>query len=464
MTALSIEAYFEEAGSRLRRYIPPAGQWTPVEQAVFGPLDFYRVEAAQAEAMQFAAIRYTFQRHYQLNPFYRGFCQERGVAPDDLRDPQDLEKIPLIPDRFFKGYPAGRDFAAWLGNVFTGELPRIHIRQAQPSFEQVLQAFNSAGLSITYSSGTGGRQTVIPRDRQTDNISAYVLAHAIIAMGYPFWQHDMSGYLLMPNPFKTDLHAGRVGKVFFDAIAQVQVAIDRQIPAHLIRMAMSDEKGLRPAVLRLFNRVSSLRMIDRIIRWLEQNHKTGRKFAMIGAPYLAWAVIDRLQKRGRSFDFSQSGAIVTGGGWKVFEGQRLPVDEFRRQAQATLGIQPKYCLDLYGMVESNGWMVHCQEGHYLHLPQTFVKGIALDGQLKPLGYGEWGRFAYLDGSALSFPGFIMTGDRVRMLEHCPACDRPGPVLDPEIQRLSGEELRGCGEEVRRMVTMDMGGARERPGL
>jgi len=41
-----------------------------------------------------------------------------------------------------------------------------------------------------------------------------------------------------------------------------------------------------------------------------------------------------------------------------------------------------------------------------------------------------------------------------MYEHCPVCDRPGPVLEPEIHRATGEEARGCAEEVRRALARD----------
>ena len=44
-----------------------------------------------------------------------------------------------------------------------------------------------------------------------------------------------------------------------------------------------------------------------------------------------------------------------------------------------------------------------------------------------------------------------------MLEHCPVCDRPGPVLEPEIQRAPSEEMRGCAEEVRRIFAQTIHG-------
>ena len=32
------------------------------------------------------------------------------------------------------------------------------------------------------------------------------------------------------------------------------------------------------------------------------------------------------------------------------------------------------------------------------------------------------------------------------------CDRPGPVLASEIERAKGEEVRGCAEEIRRVIS------------
>ena len=106
------------------------------------------------------------------------------------------------------------------------------------------------------------------------------------------------------------------------------------------------------------------------------------------------------------------------------------------------------------MVEGNGFMLQCPEGHYLHTPYTYYKPLVLDDDLMPMGYGEWGRYAFLDAIAQSYPGFIVSGDRARLLEHCPVCDRPGPVLEPEIERAKGEEERGCAEELRRVLAED----------
>ncbi|MGZ4904977.1 MAG: hypothetical protein ACXVIG_08325 [Halobacteriota archaeon] len=42
-----------------------------------------------------------------------------------------------------------------------------------------------------------------------------------------------------------------------------------------------------------------------------------------------------------------------------------------------------------------------------------------------------------------------------MYEHCPACDRPGPVLEPDIRSAKGEEVLGCAEVVGRVLEHEL---------
>jgi hypothetical protein len=165
--------------------------------------------------------------------------------------------------------------------------------------------------------------------------------------------------------------------------------------------------------------------------------------------------MEKMKQKGITLNFGEKGGIGTGGGWKIHEHSRMTTADFRKEVKEVLGIPEKFCLDVYGMVEGNGWMVNCPEGHYLHAPYTYYKSLVLNEEFKPIEYGEWGRFAFLDAAALSYPGFIVTGDKVRLLKKCPVCDRPGPVLEPEVKRAEGEDIRGCAEEVRRMLSSDL---------
>jgi hypothetical protein len=449
------EKYIAKLEKCISKYIPPKNTWTPVDEAVYKPLDFYRVPLKEAEEMQLKSIKYAFNNHYENNEFYYNFCKEHDISPKEIKTLNDLEKIPLIPDKFFKDYPSGKDFANWVGNIYTGDLPRIIIKNSKPSYDDVINAFNKAGLALTYSSGTGGRHTFIPRDQKTFYTSEYAAAKSIISMIYPFWDYDSYGYLIMPNPKKTNVYAGKALEIYFDVVKDVRVAIDREISTEMIRLTMSG-RGIKGKLIRLFTKRASNKMIDEIINWLEEHDKAKDKITLVGAPFILFSVMNKLKREGRSFNFGERGAVATGGGWKIQEHNRITVSEFRNQVKEVLGIPEKYCLDIYGMVEGNGWMIHCPEGHYLHAPYSYYKPMVLDEEFKQVGYGESGRFAFLDAAAMSYPGFIVTGDQVRLLENCPVCDRPGPVLEPEIKRAAGEEIRGCAEEMRKMLSSDLG--------
>lgn len=450
---LSYQEYIRYFNERLRKYFPKQDEWTPVDDALFSPDDLYRIPVEEAAKMQLSSIKYAFDIHYHNSEFYRSFCEKHRITPADIRTNNDLTKIPLIPDIFFKNYPVGREFANWLGNLYTGKLPNIKIRQQNPSHEQVLDAFNEAGLEINYSSGTGGRHTFIPRDHRTFCNQQYALAKSTLAMSCGRWIYESDTYFMMPDPRINSLFAGRASNIMFDIVDTARVAIDRKLPLSLLAMIMGGKGGLKSVAVRYVSRHLTRKIIDRMIKWLESRKDSPDFTFILGAPYLIHAVLQQLKREGKSFQFGERGGVVTGGGWKVQENKRLPVEDFRAEVEEVLGIPGRYCLDVYGMVESNAWMIQCPEGHYLHVPHSYFKPLVLDESLSPVPFGTWGRFAFLDASAFSYPGFILTGDYVRLLERCPVCDRPGPVLEPEVMRVTGQEERGCAGEVRRMFSI-----------
>ncbi|MEF8847680.1 MAG: hypothetical protein V5A68_00915 [Candidatus Thermoplasmatota archaeon] len=442
----------------VKKYIPPKKEWTSAERAVYGVNNLFDVPNDKAKKLQFNAIKYQFKNHFKNNRIYHGFCKEKDFSPDDLKSYEDLEKIPLLPADFFKDYPSGKDFATWLGNMFTTDLPKIKISGKNPNYDDVIESFNSAGMKVTYSSGTSGRHTFIPRDKRTFNMAEYLLAKVAATMYYPFWEYDMYGYLLMPNPFKTNVFAGRGLEIYFDAVKDVQVAIDRKVNTEVIRTSMRRGRGgLRGKIMSFFMKRMYKNMVKKIIEWLEIHEKNkDHKITLFGAPWILYMVMKKLKEENRRFDFENRGLVGTGGGWKVHEHKRISVSDFRKMVKDVLGIKSEHCLDLYGMVEGNGWMIHCPEGHYLHVPYTYYHPMVLDEEFKPVGYGEYGRFAFLDGTTFSYPGFVVSGDRVKLLKRCPVCDRPGPVLEPEVKRAKKQEMRGCAEEMRRMISSDIG--------
>jgi hypothetical protein len=162
-----------------------------------------------------------------------------------------------------------------------------------------------------------------------------------------------------------------------------------------------------------------------------------------------------LEAQGKRFEFGERGFLRTAGGWKTRDGKNIPHESFRKRVEEVLGIPETHCLDIYGMSEMNSIMITCPEGHYYH-PPPWLRLFVLDASLTPVGYEKFGRFAFLDPLAYSYPGFVMTGDKVRLLEHCPVCDRPGPVIDQTISRMKSAEMRGCAVQLAKIFKRDVG--------
>jgi hypothetical protein len=312
----------------------------------------------------------------------------------------------------------------------------------------VINAFNAAGLVVGYTTGTSGQSSVIPRDMRTFLAAQYAAAKAIYDMLPDFFSDHI--LQLFPNPKKTNIMAGKATAVLENLCKDVQYALDIEIPTQLTPQSKTENKQHTEKATSSAQNVMR-QIIDKAIEWCERYERTEETIGFVSPPFMFLAVINKLQKEGKRFDFGERGSILTSGGWKIQENVRIPLRDFRKQVRDVLGIPENRCLDIYGMSEGNWYTSTCPEGHYLHAPYTYFKPLVLDKNLTPADHGEWGRLAFLDAISRSYPGFVITGDQVRMLERCPVCDRPGPVLEPEVERAKGEEVRGCSEVIKRVL-------------
>ncbi len=449
-------AYIAKFDRLAAGYIPPAGAWTPVDEALYGPPDPFRVPYARALEMQLRAVRFALERHYAGNKIYRKFCRERGFTPEQVKTTADLDAIPLLPDSFFKDYPDGRDFALWLGNIVTGELPKVVIRRSHPGYDDVIDAFNESGMAVMFSSGTSGRHTFIPRDRRTFLAAEYAMAKAVVAMAYPLWERGCHEYLLMPHPRKTNLFAGRACAIFFDVVADVRVAIDRKVTTGLIRLTMAGQGGVKGRVVRYFSR-RQWGAHDRRDRPVAGTPRKRRRQALLlrGALHPA-AGAGAAEKSEPALRLRRARLGRDRRRLEGVRGNAHPAGRLPPPGRGGAG-HPQPALPRH-VRHGREQRLHAAmpEGHYLHAPHSFFRPLVLGPDQRPLPYGQWGRFAFLDAAALSYPGFILSGDRARMLARCPACDRPGPVLDPEISRVG----RRRGARLRRGAAAPGGRRRE----
>jgi hypothetical protein len=219
---------------------------------------------------------------------------------------------------------------------------------------------------------------------------------------------------------------------------------DMKITTQFLRMQRNEAIGIKEKIkAKAMSKLSPIvqkKSDYKIIEMLENLEKEGKRANIAGPPFWLNRIMDRMQKDGRTVKLTNS-QVLTGGGWKAEEDKRAPEEIFREKVEKVLGIPQDRYHDVYAMSECSSVFLSC-EGHYKHVPPTIIP-LVLDEELNPIGYNKFGRFAFIDPIPHSYPGFIITGDKVKLFERCPKCNREGPVLDIEVSRLPGVEGRGC---------------------
>jgi len=211
--------------------------------------------------------------------------RDKKCPSDDIKTVDDLDTIPLIPDATFKEYPSGKNFAYWLANVYTDDLPAIVIKGSNPAFDDVINAFNAAGMAVSYSSGTSGRHTVIPRDQKTFKAAQYAFAKLRAYMIDPNADHALQ---LFPKPTRTNLFTGKICSFTDDVYPDVHYAADVEISTELVQQSMRASRGLKGKGLSNAQSGVLRKIVDNSTQWIERYGKSEESIILIGRPLYSY--------------------------------------------------------------------------------------------------------------------------------------------------------------------------------
>ena len=170
----------------------------------------------------------------------------------------------------------------------------------------------------------------------------------------------------------------------------------------------------------------------------------GQRFIIFGFTFLVWQhFYTELLKLDEKFDMSEA-FLMTGGGWKKLESEKVSREEFKKRMTETCGIV--HFLDHYGMVEQTGCIyAECECGH-LHASNYSDVFIRDPKDFSPLGIGERGIIQVVSVLPHSYPGHaLLTEDEGMILgeDDCP-CGRNGKYIQI-FGRLKNAEIRGCSD-------------------
>jgi hypothetical protein len=181
---------------------------------------------------------------------------------------------------------------------------------------------------------------------------------------------------------------------------------------------------------------------NRVIAAMKTSRAAGQKAFLFGAPYQLKELVSIVADAEKTLALKPGSAILFGGGWKTFEGEKIEKPALVQMIAETFGVAADHIIEGYSMTEINGVLVGCEHNRF-HLP-PLIEPVILDPDLNPLdGHDLKGAFGFLDPLALSYPGFIISGDNVRLLDDPCPCGLSGPAL-LEPTRAPGREIKGCG--------------------
>ncbi|MBB2909827.1 hypothetical protein FHS43_001073 [Streptosporangium becharense] len=412
------------------------------------------IDEEAAALLRHAALVRNHHRYTADIPAYAALAE--GMSSASAITVADIGERFLVTDELFKSYdPAWLaedlpELSRWLGSIFTERLDDLGLDHAAGDVNGWRAALKRHGVYVTFSSGTGGRPSLVPRDPLTLAAlragSGVRLPWAPRTGGYDFLQ-------LVPPGLGLGIQSGATGL----AAGAVRVHRLRATPFDLRSLSGGSGPGARPG-----ERDSPAGRSD------DPGHATGpvppgapgheapgapdheaaadflrkaaRPVLVFGTPSGVADLVAHLSAAGTRLSLPPGSQVVTGGGWKGRTAVRW--DDLVAGVADRLGVPPGRYVDAYSTSELNTVFLSCAAGRY-HVPPC-VEPIVVDGLLTPVpGDDVEGRLAVLDPFALSYPGFVVTGDAVRLRRTSCGCGLSGPTLAAPIVRAAGAGQRGC---------------------
>lgn len=429
-------------------------KWKEVDKLIYGLEDYFLYNAKEIKERRFKAIKEAFTHHYSNNLFYHRYCKDNGISPDDIKKEEDLKKIPMIPDRFFKDYPSEepRKLYEWLYRITSVEIGDYDFN-GKSLQDFLIWAERKLNGLVTHSSGTTGKFSFMFRDEITRKRMFYSADKVLVfSICYP---HD-DAHVIYPGPIKTHLTMGRWvaegTKIFKES--NRHFLTDRALTLDIVRIMAGQIRGFGDKLKLMVIKKAMHKGQLKLLRLLQEMDRQNKQIYMITFPFQLYDLMNIMKEEGVYLNLGESDSvIITGGGWKIHENRKISSEEFSKMIEEFFGISKDNYRDVYGMSEMNGLALECETRYKHFVP--WIYPMVLDENGEPVEYGEEGRFAFLDPAAHSYPGFIITGDKVKLLEECPQCGREGIVIEGEITRMAGAEAKGCGNLMRELMVEEI---------
>lgn len=167
---------------------------------------------------------------------------------------------------------------------------------------------------------------------------------------------------------------------------------------------------------------------EQTLKKLEAFGKEENPVRLLGFPAFVHKLLNMRKERGLSpVNYGPKSWAMTGGGWKTFEDESIPRDEFAALVEEDFGVPAQNVRDLFGMVEHGVPYVQCEKGAF-HIPIYSYPIIREPLTLRAVEDGEPGLLQLITPYWTSYPALsILTGDVATIGPAC-SCRRGGKTL------------------------------------
>lgn len=417
--------------------------------------DLYALPREEREALQLEAVRINFDRMRGRIPALKKLADRQGVERIDRIE----DVLPVCFDhRVLKNYPIqiieNRDFpklTSWLDKLTAHDLTRVDLTGIT-TIEQWLGRLEAYGMLVTYSSGTTGKLSFVPRSWDEFGpwrAHFFNVNHACSGVNphetkletfFPGYRGGYQTMLKMMSLFNVEMAGGA---------DHYHTLYDSHIPADLMalsgRLQSAEDKGevaslgLDPALL------------DQRRQMLEQGRRReqdmelwfgkmldqfrGRRVKIGGTFADLYRVAKAGLDKGMKCDFAPGSIMIGGGGMK---GYKDAPDDWEDQVKYFFGVSKLG--NQYGFSENIGNAPLCAAGFFHFLPYTVPLLMDADGKALPREGVQKGRLALIDPIPTSYWGGFVSGDEVTMhWEDGCDCGWKGPRAAKTIRRFAESE-------------------------
>lgn len=426
------------------------GAWTYRSWA-----DLMAITREERERLQLEAVRISFARLRGRIPALTKLAERQGVERIDRIE----DVLPVCFDhRVLKNYPIqiieNRDFArltSWLDRLTAHDLSRIDLT-GLTTIEQWLARLEAFGMLVTYSSGTTGKLSFVPRSRDELGPWKFHFFNVNYAANgvdpwttrlptfFPGYRGGYQTMLKMMSLFNVEMAGGE---------EHYYTLYDSHIPADLMalsgRLQSAEDRGelrelgLDPALLEQRQRMleQGRRREADMEAWFSRliDEFRGRRVKIGGTFADLYRVARAGLDKGLSCAFAPGSIVAGGGGMK---GYKDAPDDWEEQVRHFFGVDRLG--NQYGFSECIGNAPLC-EHDFFHLPPYSVPLLMdANGAALPREGVQKGRLVLVDPIPQSYWGGFTSGDEVTMHweEDC-ACGWKSPRIAKTIRRFAENE-------------------------